>query len=202
MEQSATSIEESVATLESSPITVLGAHTSSRIRERVKSLCGEDVARCYQCGECTAGCPAAFAMDIMPNQVIRLVQLGMEDAVLKSSAIWLCAGCETCSTRCPRLVQLSKIMDALRQMAVAERKIGEPNVAKFHNVFIDAIGRHGRVHEVSMLALYKLATKDFLSDMILGMRMFFKGKLKLLPEKIKGVGEIKRIIRKSREESK
>jgi len=52
-------------------------------------------------------------MDLLPNQVIRLVQLGDEDA-LKSNTIWLCASCFTCATRCPKGIDLSKIMEALR----------------------------------------------------------------------------------------
>jgi heterodisulfide reductase subunit C len=52
-------------------------------------------------------------MDWLPNQVIRLVQLGDEDA-LKSKTIWLCASCFTCATRCPKGVDLSKVMEALR----------------------------------------------------------------------------------------
>ena len=52
-------------------------------------------------------------MDILPNQVIRLLQLGDEE-VLECRTIWLCASCFTCTTRCPKGVDLSKVMEALR----------------------------------------------------------------------------------------
>ena len=52
-------------------------------------------------------------MDILPNQIIRLVQLGDVEA-LEGNTIWLCASCFTCATRCPKGVDLSKIMEALR----------------------------------------------------------------------------------------
>ena len=182
-----------------SPTIVLGVRADSAFRGSVESLSGEKVMQCYQCGECTAGCPMAFAMDLMPNQVIRMVQLGVSKQILESSTIWLCAGCETCATRCPRLVALSKIMDALRQIAISEGKVSERSIAQFHKIFIDAIGRDGRVHEVGMLARFKMATRDLFSDMGLGMKMFLKGKLKLLPDRIKGVDEVRRLIRQSTE---
>lgn len=138
----------------------------------------------------------AFAMDIMPNRVMRMAQLGCEKPVLESTSIWLCAGCETCSTRCPKGVELSKVMDALRQIAVADGvRTQESGVVKFHKVFLDAIKRDGRVYEVGMLARYKLATGKFFTDMGLGMKMFAKRKLALMPSKIKGADEIRKIFK-------
>ena len=80
---------------------------------KVKEISGQDLLACNQCGKCSAGCPVAFAMDLLPNQVIRLAQLGQEE-VLQSKTIWLCASCLTCASRCPRGVDLSKVMDAMR----------------------------------------------------------------------------------------
>ncbi len=83
--------------------------------QKVEELSGENIYACYQCGKCSAGCPFASAMDDLPNQIIRLVQLGDEE-VLKSKTIWLCASCFTCATRCPKGVDLSKVMEALRTL--------------------------------------------------------------------------------------
>ncbi len=85
--------------------------------ERVEEISGQDVMACNQCGKCSAGCPAAVAMDLLPSQVIRFVQLGLEE-VLDSKTIWLCASCLTCLSRCPRGVDLPRIMEALRQLAL------------------------------------------------------------------------------------
>lgn len=199
MEEQIASSETKTAEEKSSPTIILGNCGSEAFRKRVEAISGEKAMQCYQCGECTAGCPMAFAMDITPNQVMRFVQLGAKEPVVKSSTIWLCAGCETCATRCPRLVSLSKVMDAVRQIALSEGIAAEANIAKFHKIFIDAVGMHGRVHEVGMLGRYKMATKDLFSDMGLGMKMFLKGKLKMMPDKIKGVDEVRKIIAKSKE---
>lgn len=91
-------------------------------REKVKSdfvrlvneISGQNVLNCYQCGRCSAGCPLTFAMQILPSQVIRLVQLGLEEEALSTNTPWVCASCMTCFARCPRGVDLAKVMEALR----------------------------------------------------------------------------------------
>jgi heterodisulfide reductase subunit C len=82
------------------------------VRE-VGMISGENPFACNQCGKCSAGCPVAADMDLLPNQVIRLVQLGLEE-VLQSQTIWSCAACLACSTRCPKGLDLPRIMEALR----------------------------------------------------------------------------------------
>ena len=85
---------------------------------QVEELSGQSIWACYQCGCCSSGCPIAEEMDLLPNQVIRYVQLGMEEELLASKTIWLCVSCFQCFARCPRGIDISKIMDALRQMAM------------------------------------------------------------------------------------
>ncbi|MHB1160744.1 MAG: 4Fe-4S dicluster domain-containing protein [Chloroflexota bacterium] len=93
---------------------------------KVKEISGQNLMACYQCGKCSAGCPAVSAMDLLPNQVIRMVQLGQEEEVLRSRTIWLCASCVTCASRCPKGVDLSRVMDALRLIVL---RSGTPALA-------------------------------------------------------------------------
>jgi heterodisulfide reductase subunit C len=60
-------------------------------------------------------------MDLLPNQIIRLMQLGLEDDIAKANTIWLCASCITCSVRCPRGVDLARVMEALRAIALRNK---------------------------------------------------------------------------------
>ncbi|MCE5208055.1 MAG: 4Fe-4S dicluster domain-containing protein [Chloroflexi bacterium] len=80
---------------------------------QVETISGETLLSCNQCGKCSAGCPAASSMDLLPNQVIRLAQLGIED-VLASQTIWTCAACMNCVSRCPKGIDLPRVMEALR----------------------------------------------------------------------------------------
>lgn len=82
------------------------------VRE-IETISGQSLLACNQCGKCSAGCPVAFSMDILPNQVLRMAQLGIED-VLDAQTIWTCAACLTCVARCPKGIDLPRIMEALR----------------------------------------------------------------------------------------
>ena len=86
--------------------------------KKVAKISGQDLLSCNQCGKCSAGCPMCFAMDWLPNQVIRLAQLGLEEDIAASKTVWLCAACLTCSVRCPRGVDLGKVMEAIRLVAL------------------------------------------------------------------------------------
>jgi len=95
--------------------------------ERIEELSGQNLSSCYQCGRCSAGCPVVDEMDVMPNEAIRLLQLGQLEAVLASKTIWICASCLQCASRCPRGVEFSNICDALRQ-TVLRRRLTTPTV--------------------------------------------------------------------------
>lgn len=86
---------------------------------KIEEISGQDLLACNQCGKCSAGCPVVSAMDLLPSQAARMAQLGMED-VLRANAIWVCASCLTCVTRCPKGVDLPRLMEALRQIALRQ----------------------------------------------------------------------------------
>ena len=160
--------------------------------DQVSDLSHENVGRCYYCLRCTAGCPAAYAMDYGPAQILRLVQLGQKEVLLHSSAIWLCIGCETCGTRCPNEIHAGAVIDTLRQMAVAEGvPAAERSVFKLHEAFLNSIRRFGRLHELSMLLEHKVTSRDLLSNLDMGVEMFVKGKIHPLPKRIEGMDEVR-----------
>jgi heterodisulfide reductase subunit C len=88
---------------------------------KVQELSGQNLLACYQCGKCSAGCPAVSQMDILPNQIIRYAQLGFKDELLKSKAIWICASCMTCNARCPKGINIAEVIEALRQILLRKR---------------------------------------------------------------------------------
>ena len=89
---------------------------------KVQELSGQNLLACYQCGKCSAGCPVVSQMDILPNQIVRFSQLGLEDDLLASTAIWTCASCMTCNVRCPKGINIAEVIEALRQILLRARK--------------------------------------------------------------------------------
>ena len=91
----------------------------SELALNVEELSGQNLFACYQCGECSSGCPMSQEMDLLPNQVIRYLQLGFLE-VLDSKTPWVCSSCLTCMVRCPKNVDIAKIMEALRTINLRE----------------------------------------------------------------------------------
>jgi len=163
---------------------------------QVNELSEQTIQLCYHCHKCTAGCPVADEMTYGPDRVLRMVHFGDKERLLTSHDIWVCASCETCGTRCPNEIDIARVMDALRQLAVAEgAAIAEPDAIKFHRLFLFLIQNMGRMHEASLMGIYLLWTMDFMDYVGVGPKMFFKGKVPLFPHRIKGRGEVKRIFK-------
>jgi heterodisulfide reductase subunit C len=155
--------------------------------------CGENVNLCYQCRKCSAGCPLSYAMDYAPAQLIHAIRLGLDDLVFHSKTMWLCASCETCTTRCPQEVDIATVMDAVKIIGIRKgKKPAVPRVATFDKVMVDHIKNFGRMFELGMILNLKLKTREFLKDAELGMNMFRKGKLKVVP-RFKGARTARRI---------
>ena len=137
-------------------------------------------------------------MEYNPNKVIKMIQNGQKDKVLSSSTIWLCMSCETCITRCPNNVDIARMMDVLRQMAIEEGVAAkEANVLKFHEAFLSSIKFGGRVHEMLMTVHYKLKSGDLFGDVDIAPSLFLKGKLSLLPPRTKDLKSVKSIFEKT-----
>jgi heterodisulfide reductase subunit C len=169
------------------------------LEEVNKKINGVPLQRCYHCRKCSAGCPVVAHMEYNPNKVIKMIQNGQRDKVLNSSTIWMCLSCETCITRCPNQVDIARMMDALREMAI-ESGVGasEKNILKFHEAFLSSIKMGGRINEPMMMVHYKLKSGDLFSDAVMGMEMFMKGKLSLLSPRTKDLKSVKDIFEKTK----
>ena len=180
-----------------------------RFLEQVEQASGIRVSACYQCKKCTNGCPVTFAMDIYPDQVIRLVQMGQKQAVLNCSTVWVCSACETCTTRCPNEIDIAGVMDYLKEQALKSGvDLPQPRTYAFHRVFLDDIRRRGRVFEGGLLPRYllqsgemwrKLRTLEFTDDLGLAYGMLRRGRMPFRPRGIStsGQAEIQRLLAKS-----
>lgn len=166
--------------------------------EQLRERCGADLLLCYQCQKCTLGCPLSGEMDLMPHQVMRLLQLGRLDGVLRSRTIWLCASCQTCTTRCPTGIDITQIMDTLKIMA-QEQGI-EPRMPAstiFINAGLRSIKALGRMYELGLMVERNLRLGQPLKDAGLGLKMWRAGRLRLIPER---AGYPRKLRRKKRAE--
>jgi heterodisulfide reductase subunit C len=167
----------------------------------VERLSATPVSACYQCHKCSSGCPVAPDADLLSSQVMRLIQFGAEDDVLGCEAIWLCASCAACSTRCPMGIDIARVMDTLRMLAVEYRvELATSHDHKFARAFLGSVRRHGRAFEVELLLAYKLSTGTFWEDVDKAREMLKRGKLKLLPQRSSRVGQVRQVFRRARRE--
>jgi heterodisulfide reductase subunit C len=150
-------------------------------------------------------------MDVPPNQLIRLLQLGQVEKALHAQAIWQCVSCQTCSTRCPKKVDCAGVMDALREVAI-RRNAAAPGchrVIAFQQAFLENVRRYGRLNEVEMTVAFK--QKTFLRDRNLMLLMQGGGlapelmkrhKFHLRGEKVRDRGLVGRIFARCTEDAR
>jgi heterodisulfide reductase subunit C len=184
-------------------------HPDHQLLEQLEAAGPFQAAACFQCRKCTNGCPVTFAMDLYPDQVIRLVLLGQRETVLRCSTIWVCAACETCTTRCPNAVKIAELMDCLKEMAVeAGVACRQPQILTLHEMFLKNLRKRGRVFESTFLPSYMLRSGElkrkwnagiWRDELKLGWQMFYKGRFSLFPKSIKDKEEVRVILSHSKQ---
>lgn len=164
--------------------------------EEVAERSGQDLALCYHCLKCSAGCPVGGHMEFKPNQVIRLIQYGEREKLLRSHTIWLCVSCMMCGVRCPNEISIGAIMDTLREMSIEAGYAyeSERNVVMLHEEFVRNIKMWGRLHEVSFFVPYIARSLAVFDNATSGVLLMARGKLPLLPKQIRGIEEIDRLF--------
>ncbi len=174
--------------------------------KEMASASSVDLFACYQCQKCTNGCPVTFAMDYGPHQIIRMVQLGLAEEISRTNTPWVCASCETCITRCPQQIEIPELMDYLKQWILRQgEELSQGTVAAFHQVFLDNIRRFGRVNEAVLMGAYQLKCmkagkridlKEAMNNLKLGVEMFKRGRLTLMPRKTGGKEAVKKLFKR------
>ncbi len=160
----------------------------------IQETLGQNVYLCYQCIKCSAGCPLSEYFDWQPNQIMRAVQLGEEEIAFKAQTPWLCASCQTCSTRCPQGLDIAAIMDYLTRESLAQGYAPPVSEVKiFNEAFMRELRLWGRSYELGLLAEMKIRTGDLFSDLDLGMHMLQKGKMPFLPHYARPPRKVKRL---------
>ena len=163
---------------------------------------GEHILSCIQCGMCTGSCPMAGSMEFPPRKIIAMIRADMRDDVLASNSMWFCLSCYMCTARCPRGVKPTEIAHALESLANQRGyKIRGTRTPAMYRSFVNSMMSNGRVHEFGMMLGYylKINPLSALKALPVGVKMFLRHRLPLLPGKVKDKGDLPRIIKKFRE---
>jgi len=157
----------------------------------------EKIKVCIQCGTCTASCPTSWAMDIKPREIMGLFRAGRLDKVLRSNSVWICASCYSCTVRCPSGVKVSDVMYALRAIGMKHGLLpkGEKYPA-LAQAFAKVVDKYGRNAESELLARFYLRSDPLglCKQLWLGLRLFRRGRLALLPKGIRGRDDIHKMM--------
>ena len=117
------------------------------------------------------------------------------ERIFSDSSIWLCLTCETCSARCPNGVDPARIIDGLRELAVADGFEATPrSIRAFHQAFLNQIRISGRLYEIGLVVDYKMRSGNLFSDITNAPSMLKRGKLPILPSRIDGHKDVARIM--------
>lgn len=99
-------------------LTITGQTQSIQAIEKLNELSGESVKICMQCATCTGMCPMTAEMDFSPRKVMHMAQFGLMEKLAGINTYWKCASCHACSVKCPRGIDIAKVMEALRQQVL------------------------------------------------------------------------------------
>lgn len=174
--------------------------------QQVEEIAHTQVRECYQCGKCSAGCPQVERMDVMPSTIMRLVQRGEVDKAAATRSAWLCVACLTCSTRCPKSVNIAGVMDALKQISVQKKIVHQEyrRTVIFQKAFLANLKRNGRTNELELVSEFKIrgfladwSIPKAMQDSLFGPAMLLKGKLHIkVGSPVKDKKLVRRIFQK------
>jgi len=162
---------------------------------------GERIVHCLQCGSCGGSCPSGADMEYTPRTLFAMINADRRDEVLSANTMWACVSCYFCTTRCPQKIPITEIMYTLKRMAIREGKAKGEDAPALARTFTDLVEKYGRAYEVG-IALFYLGMKKPMAALRagpMGVSMFLKGRMALLPQRIQRIDQLQAIIRKARE---
>ena len=161
----------------------------------VEAESGQKVTNCYQCGNCTAGCPCGPEYDLQVSQVMRpsssVTRKWRFQAVRCGSA---CRARPVRPAR-PNNIDVAKVMDVLRHMAWKEGKTNYA-MASFWQSFLTTVRHFGRTYELGVMAMFMARTGRVFTDVDLAPRILPKQKLPFKPHTIVGKDAVARIFKR------
>jgi len=162
---------------------------------------GNPLDMCMQCGTCSGTCPVAGAgfMDNSPRRIIAMINADLKQRVLASNTYWYCASCYHCTVRCPRGIDITELMYGLKRYAIWNKQSKEGLIGPvFSETFVKMIVRTGRSYEPVLATsyLFTLGVPEMLREAQTATSLMLKGRLPLLPARIKRLDNFKRVLKR------
>jgi heterodisulfide reductase subunit C len=167
---------------------------------------GERLVHCLQCGSCGGSCPSSADMEYTPRTLIAMINAGQRDAVLAASTMWACVSCYSCTSRCPQNIPITDIMYTLKRLAIAEHRYHGTDAPALAKTFTSFVEKFGRSYEAGLATGYHLLKRwkpiQLMKMGPMGIQIFTKGRMAILPTRIRQIDQLRAIIKKSEELSK
>ena len=170
---------------------------SDEIANMIHAGHGSPLSACIQCGTCSATCPSAPFMKHTPRRLIALINANYKEEVLASDTYWYCASCYHCTVRCPKDIDIAGLMYGLKRYSMWKSAYQEGLVGPvFSEAFVKMIFGSGRSFEpvLATTYLFSLDIKEFITEAQTATSLMLKGRLPLLPPRIKRLKNFKRMI--------
>jgi len=148
---------------------------------------GERIRHCLQCGLCSGSCPLSLYMDYTPRRLMLLSREGFKEEVLSSFTIWLCTCCYACMVECPKDINITHLMYALKTRAIEEhcypKRFPIPELARD---FAAMVRGSGRITESRLVlrVFVKTAVWRLAGMWKRGMKLLRTGRMRLTREKV------------------
>jgi heterodisulfide reductase subunit C len=140
-------------------------------------------------------------MDHTPRQIFALIRADAREKVLSSNTPWMCVSCYLCAVRCPQEIHIPDVMYALKAKATREGRVPVNVAPAFSRSFVDNIHKYGRSFEVGLVARHYL--RHYVTRLpgmaTSGIGMLTKGRMGLMPKRIKGVQGLNAILDRASE---
>lgn len=140
-------------------------------------------------------------MDHTPRRLFALIRAGELEEVLQSNTPWYCVSCYFCMVRCPQEIHITDIMYGLKTLSVQRGFTHHNTATDLSRTFAGFIENYGKSFDLGIAANHYLRhpPKDLMETAKIGSGLLFKSRLRLTPNKIKGVPQLKKILKRAKQ---
>jgi heterodisulfide reductase subunit C len=158
---------------------------------------GEPLSTCIQCGTCSGTCPVVEFMDHTPRDIIGMIRADLKDEVLASNTYWYCASCFHCNVRCPAHIDIADMMYTLKRYSIWRNQYPAGLIGPtFAETFVKMILSGGRSYEPVLAPAYifNYGLQGFLNEALTATGLILKGRVPVLPPRIKRLENFRRMV--------